>query len=211
MESALVLSAQSQIEKTMATFVAQCRMTQWVLMVAVILLVASQLFPCSIADERTGWYFLALKEDAQDALGLARAPSPPSSRVAICFPATPRLPNATEITEWIASFLHLVVLVISPWLVGLLSKARPWLWILRCLMIAMLGLTAWAAKTVPQAVSWREEMLMNFKGATPLELTELSMKFPLYAGYWLFLAAAVVNLVGLFMIPRAGVRGTASS
>jgi hypothetical protein len=78
-----------------------------------------------------------------------------------------------------------IVIVLAPWLVEVLARAKPWLWILRVLATAALLWILWDLRSM-------------------IEFSEISEKpLPYLTGYWLFLTSIVLNTVGLWLIPGA--------
>jgi hypothetical protein len=171
----------------MTTFGTERRRAHGVLGFALLLLLASQFFPYAYYEERLGWYALGLKEEAQ--WGWAAV--------------TDGYADPLAISEWLAALFYLVVLTTSPWLVGFLGRTLPLLWTLRILMIAMVGIMAWTVKSLADEQRLSEKAMMDLVKNLPTLGISGDMLFPLSAGFWLLLSAGVVNMLGLFLIPKA--------
>lgn len=76
------------------------------------------------------------------------------------------------------------VLVAAPWMVGLLNRIPPWLWLLRVLMA---GAVVWMSWTIWETIEFFDAI------EEPL---------PFQTGFWLFFVSVAVNAFGLWLIPR---------
>jgi hypothetical protein len=83
-----------------------------------------------------------------------------------------------------------IVLVTTPWLVGLLSRAGPLLFVLRYFTT---GFTAYGLWKVRIAIDW-------FR---PIGVDDVFASVPLLSGFWIYLLAILMNAIGLWLIPRA--------
>src|SRR5690606_14970675 len=107
------------------------RLAKAVLWLAVGLFLVSQFLPFTADDRRVGWYFRVWEISFQEAWSSARPGS------------ADWLGNMGLVGGGFLVFLFILAIIVgSPWIMGFLRRARPILWIVRCLMLGLAGLIA---------------------------------------------------------------------
>jgi hypothetical protein len=155
------------------------RFAKVVLWLAVGLFVVSQFLPFTADDHRFGWYFRDWVISFQEAWSSARPGS------------ADWLFNMGLAGGGFLVFLFVLAIIVGgPWIMGFLRRARPILWIVRCLMLGLAGLIAFLIYWVLAIIDLNHYMGMAVQFPSPL------------SGTWVFLAALTINTLGLWMIPH---------
>jgi hypothetical protein len=89
------------------------------------------------------------------------------------------------------------VLIGAPWFVSLLSRARPLLWTLRILMSVLW--VVWLRMGTSLDHLWFTTDIEELR----LELYLLKEQLSAEPGFWTYMAALLMNAIGLWMIPKA--------